>query len=155
MRTLLGLLLALALLLTGCGSDDDPGDRASDPPASSPAEASEPELLILVSQSAVGGEVDPVAVSLDGQAAIDEFGDRFEDGRMGAALTDALAEVRIPGGQVPAAAVVAVGCTPPTDVDIEVTDAGVEVTAPPVKGDVQCLVPVTTVAVIAADPGDL
>src|SRR5690606_18147261 len=125
MRTLLGLLLALALLVAGCGSDDggaDPaGDRASDPAttgATSPPEASEPELLTLVAQSDVGGEVDPVAVSLDGQAAIDEFAGRFEDARMGEAITDALAEVRIPGGLVAAGAVVALGCETPKTVDI-------------------------------------
>jgi hypothetical protein len=159
MRSLLGILLALTLLLAGCGSDSgDAGDRASDPAGtgeSTTSDGAEPELLTLVAQSDVGGEVDPRAVSLDGQAAVDEFAGRFEDGRMGEALADALAEVEVPDGRVPAGAVVAIGCLSPTVVDIEVTDAGVEVTADPVKGDVQCLVPVTTVAVIAADPDDL
>lgn len=159
MRTLLGLLLALPLLLTGCGADDD--GAATDPPTQAPSDATpvsesaEPELLTLVAQSDVGGEVDPVAVSLDGQEAVDAFTDQFEDGRMGEALTDALAEVRVPAGLVPAAAVVAIGCTSPTEVDLEVTGLGVEVSAAPEKGDVQCLVPVTTVAVVAADPDAL
>ena len=162
MRTLLGLLLALTLLLGAAGCGGDAADRAADP---SPTEATgetgetgestEPRLLTLVSRSDVGGEVSPRAVSLGDRAAIDEFGDEFEDARMAGAISQRLDAVDIPPGLVPAGAVVAIGCEAPEDVTIDVTEAGVEVTAPPVKSDVQCLVPVTTVAIVAADPSYL
>lgn len=151
MRPLPGLLIA-TVLLVGCGSDErvtGTGDPAPTPAA--------PELLTLVSQSDVGGEVDPRAVPLEGDAALEEFTDRFADDRMRVALAAALEEVDVPDGQVPAAAVVAVGCeTPaPADVAVEASGGGVQVTATPSKGGVQCLVPVTTVAVVAASPADL
>ena len=151
MRSLLGLLLVLTLALTGCGAD---GGRARD--ASTPTDApAPPDLLTLVAQPDVGGEVDPRARSLERPDDVAAFTASFTDGRMGVALDDALATVDVPAGQVAAGAVVAVGCETPTDVDVEVTAQGVLVSAPPAKGTVQCLVPVTTVAVVSADPAAL
>lgn len=146
-------VLAAGPTLGGCQSDD--GGSALDPSEAVPTRQAEPRLLTLVSQSAVGGEVSPLAQPLDSQVAIEEFASGFRDGLMLGPLTSTLDVVDVPDGQVAAGAVVAIGCEPPTEVDIEVTDAGVEVTAEPVKSDRQCLAPVTTVALIAADPDQL
>ena len=155
MRHLLGTLLVLTLSLTGCG----PGEGQAED-AGTPTEApGPPGLLTLVSQPDVGGEVDPRARSLADPDDVAAFTEPFTDDRMGLALDRALdralARADVPEGQVAAAAVVAVGCETPTDVDLEVTAQGVLVSAPPAKGSVQCLVPVTTVAVVSADPATL
>lgn len=153
MRLLLGTLLALTLLLTGCGADGA-DERADDPdptePTSSatPGDPSEPEVLALVSESNVGGEVSPVAVRLDTATLIADFAAQFENERMGAAISEALADAQLAEGQTVVGAVVAIGCEPPTEVTVESGDEGVEITAAPVKTDKQCLVPVTTVALV-------
>ena len=149
MRSLLGIVLGLAL--TGCGA----GEReAQDPrtPADPPAQ---PGLLTLVSQPDVGGQVDPLATSLERPDDVAAFTEAFTDDRMRVALERALARADVPDGQVAGGAVVAVGCQAPTEVEVETTAEGVTVTAAPVKGSVQCLVPLTTVAVISADPAAL
>ena len=150
-RDLSGLLLVLALLLTGCG-DDAGEDVAEDPAPTKSTQPVEPALLTLWSRSDAGGAVDPLVQPLDSEAAVAEFAAQFPDGAVATALQDEVAALDVPEGQVAAGAVVAIGCDPPTDATVEVTDRGVEVTSPPVKSDKQCLVAVTTIAIVAADP---
>lgn len=153
MRTLPGLLLALGLLLTGCGSES-PADEQADGPtpgastSASPGDADH-TVLALVSESDVGGEVDPRAVPLDTPQRTADFASRFEDQRMEESISRAIAGASVPEGQVVLGAVVAVGCEPPTEVSVEVGPDRVEITAAPVKSTQQCLVPVTTVALVA------
>lgn len=155
MRTLSGLLLALTLLLAGCGSETPADERAGDPTPGASTSASPGDadhtVLALVSESNVGGEVDPRAVPLDSPQGIADFAARFEDQRMEESISRAIAGASVPEGQVVFGAVVAVGCEPPTEVAVEVGPDGVEITAAPVKSTQQCLVPVTTVALVAVD----
>jgi hypothetical protein len=161
MRRLLGPLLALALLLAGCG-DDTPeraGDGASSSPASpSPTATGTPEegpvdftLVALVSESNVGGEVDPAATLLDSDRAVADFAARFDDPRMLERLQAEVAEADVPDGQALVGAVVAIACDAPAEVYVEWTGSGLQVTGSRVKTDKQCLVPVTTVALVAVD----
>lgn len=155
MRPFLGFLLALTLMLAGCGDDagdeqaDDPDPSATSSSAMPDGDPGEPEVLALVSESDVGGEVSPAAVSLDSATLIADFAAQFEDERMGAAISEALADTQVDEGREVVGAVVAIGCEPPTDVTVESGDEGVEITAAPVKTDQQCLVPVTTVALVS------
>ena len=164
MRLFAGLLLVLGLLLAGCGSGspDDLGygpapeetaSSSSEPTETPSATVAENDLLALVSESDVGGEVSPEAVPLDSPTAIADFSAQFDDERMGASISTALAATPVPDGLTVVGAVVAIGCEPPTEVEIETGPEGVRISAAPVKSDQQCLVPVTTVALVAVAAG--
>ena len=103
---------------------------------------------MFVSESAVGGNVLSTATTIDGDQSIQEFAGQFEDPRMADRIADEAARIDVPDGESWLAAVVAVACDAPTDVSVERTPAGLQVTSPPVKTDKQCLVPVTTVALV-------
>lgn len=151
MRTLLGLLIALALL-AGCGEEvsRDAADNArTTSVATVEPTTADPTTVDLVSASDVGGEVEATATPVPDATALEEYAGRFEDARMGEALADAGARAELPAGTTLMAAVVAIGCTPPTAVSIEVDGDDVLVTAAQVKDGAQCLVPVTTVALVA------
>lgn len=168
MRLFPGLLLALVLLLAGCGSES-PDEQADDPtptetptvtetPTDTPTDTpsstlAENDLVALVSESDVGGEVSPEAVPLDNPTAIADFSAQFDNERMGASISTALAATPVPDGLTVVGAVVAIGCEPPTEVEIETGPEGVRISAAPVKSDQQCLVPVTTVALVAVAAG--
>jgi len=144
MRHLLGILCALTLVLAGCGATDGGGsDDGSDDGGTL-----EPEQVVFVSESAVGGNVRSTATTIAGDQSIQEFAGQFEDQRMADRIADEAARIDVPDGDELAAAVVAVACDAPTDVSVERTPAGLQVTSPPVKTDKQCLVPVTTVALV-------
>lgn len=163
MRLILGALLALTLLLTGCGDDAGSGDEADDPAptqsSSSPAE-DDPAPggqvdfteIAMVSESNVGGEVSEMATVLDSDAAVAEFSAQFDDERMGQRLSAEVAKADVPEGQTLVGAVVSMACDPPAEVFVEQGLAGgVTVSAGKVPNDKQCLVPVTTVALVAVD----
>ncbi|MGZ8738682.1 MAG: hypothetical protein ACXWW7_16075 [Nocardioides sp.] len=164
MRPILGLLLALTLLLAGCGSetpeeqadDPTPAETTSSSPAPTPTNGPvDSDHVAVVSESDVGGKIAPVAVDLTDEAALADFVAQFEDGRMAAALEQAVAEADLAEGQTLVGAVVAIGCVPPKLVFLERTDAGLEMAAVPDKNaehpQVECLVPVTSVGVAAVD----
>jgi hypothetical protein len=169
MRPLLGLLLTCALLLSGCGGDDD--GTASDPASSSPTvpapssgTTTQPgggsdagaTLLALVSQSAVGGEVDTTAVPLDSDEAIGEFTAQFEGDQMQQSIQQALSVAAVPDGQQVMGAVIAIGCETPENAAVTRADDGsVVITAKGGgKSTQECLVPVTTVALVAVPQAD-
>lgn len=154
MRHLLGLLLVLALCLGGCGDDSggsdgsDAGTDGGATPDETPSGAIEPGEVVFVSESAVGGNVLSTATPIDSDAALQEFAEQFEDPRMGDRLAAEAADIDVPEGESLVAAVVALACDSPTEVSVEHTPAGLQVSSPPVKTDKQCLVPVTTVALV-------
>jgi hypothetical protein len=162
MRLILGALLALTLLLTGCGDDGGPGDQADDPaptgssssPEGSPSEAGPVDFteVAMVSESAVGGQVSTTPTVLDSEAAVDEFAAQFDDERMGERLSAEVADADVPEGQTLLGAVVSLACDPPEEVFVEqALNGGLTVTAGKVPNNKQCLVPVTTVALVAVD----
>jgi len=167
MRPILGALLALTLLLTGCGDDAGSGDEADDPAptqtSSSPAEGDPTDSgpadgqidfteIAMVSESNVGGEVSEMATVLDSDAAVAEFAAQFDDERMGERLSAEVAKAHVPDGQTLVGAVVSIACDPPAEIFVdEGLAGGVTVAAGKVPNDKQCLVPVTTVALVAVD----
>lgn len=157
-------LATLALLLGACGGEgaDDPSDAGGSPspvPASSSAPTPEPtpstdptpreRVLDVVALSAAGGTTDtilePVALPADATA----FVAQFEPSARGP-LRAAIDAAQAPPGLELQAAVVAVGCDEPADV---LLNGGGSLAwmaqAVPPKTTVQCLVPVTFVALAA------
>lgn len=146
-------LLALGLLV-GCGSADDTADQTSEQsqePSPSPPETGPVDFtqVALISVSNAEGSVDPQAVVLDSQAAVDEFAGQFSGTQMRTALTKAYQKADVPEGDVLVGSVVGVSCQAPSEVHVEQTNDGVEITADPVKTKNQCIVPVTTVALVS------
>lgn len=165
-----------ALLLagvTGCGSDsEDPGtatDTSSettttepgtdpstaDPGTSDPSTGSgaslpvgetvEPGQAVIVKASNVDGDPDTLASALVDDKAVDAFL-ATTDARLATDVRSAVKQVQVPAGSTLFGAVVSVGCDTPTAVDWVTTFDGIEVTAQVPKSGVQCLVPVTSVA---------
>lgn len=175
MRPLLGLLLAAALLLSGCGGGDD--DTASDAAtsssaATSPTAPSAPStgaatppaggsdagasLLALISQSNVGGEVSTQAAPLGTPEEVAQFDAQFEGDQMQQALDQALGVAVVPDGQEVMGAVIEISCATPEGADVtRAPDGSIVVTPQKTKKSPQeCLVPVTTVAVVAVPQAD-
>lgn len=160
---LLGVLLS-----SGCVADEpDVADRATEPTAAPSAEPSaEPsalstpaspselswELAAILSGSATGGQVSTTAVRLDDAEAARDFGAQFTRPPLAQDLEQAVAAADVPAGSALYAAVIAVGCDVPPDVRVD-TSAGPEgIVVTGTKATtrpVQCLVPVTSVALIA------
>ncbi|VXC08689.1 hypothetical protein [Nocardioides sp. AX2bis] len=157
-------LAALTLLLAGCGGGDadDPSDTAGSPyPAPAPSSIPTPDptptpdrtprarLLDVVALPAAGGTVEttltPVVLPADATAYVARFDDP-ERGRLRTAIDD----VTVPRGLELQAGVVSIGCDEPADVLLN-GGGGLawSAQAVPPKATVQCLVPVTFVALAA------
>lgn len=109
-------------------------------------------MVAILSASDVGGETTGAAVPLPDAAAVAEFVEAI-DPRLGDRVVDAAASARVPEGLALHGQVVAVGCVVPESV--QVNQRGAEVVVVPQGGpkesQIQCLVPVTTVALVLAD----
>jgi uncharacterized lipoprotein len=170
MRTALQVTVALAassVLLVGCGTDDTTAGPAEGGTSSEPTQKSdEPSpsedfppgpipytAIALVSASNAEGSTSPRAVVLDNRKAMDEFAGQFSGGQMLRALNREYARADLPKDEVMLGAVVDVSCQAPTGLQVKKTDGGVQIAAtekPSAKGkEVQCLVPVTTVALVS------
>ena len=172
MRRVLGVLLG-TLLLASCGTDQPGDDVAQDQaqtadqtPTQSPTETptdgqtdgqTVPDgpvdfaLVAVVSQSLVGGAVFRKAAAVDTEEQLAAFAGQFEDDRMGQALQRAVAGSGVPDEKTLLGAVVAIGCAPPVDVHVAKSEAGLIITAEKVETKIECLVPVTSVALVAVD----
>ena len=148
------------VLLAGCGTDEPTagpaeGETSSKTSKPTPSQTVPPgpieyTAIALVSASNAEGSVSPHAVVLDSQKAIEDFTRQFSGDQMGQALTRQYARADLPKDEVMLGAVVDVSCEPPSDVQVEKTKKGIEVTATTkVSKNVQCLVPVTTVALVS------
>lgn len=152
----------LVLSTVGCGSDtgngDDPGtatDTSSEttvPDPSSPAGARlpvgdrvEPGQAVIVEASNGDGETAKRASALVDGKAVNAFLSTT-DARLAADVRSAVAAVQVPADSTLFGAVVSVGCETPTAVTWTTTFDGIEVTPTLPKPGVQCLVPVTSVA---------
>lgn len=156
------LLLAAA---AGCGSSDgdsaDPGtatDASESTPTEAPSDSStgsgghfvigetvEPGQAVIVSASNVDGETSKLASALVNDKALDKFL-ASTDGRLAGDVRAAVRAVQVPADSTLFGAVVSVGCDEPTGISWATTFDGIEVTPMLPKSEVQCLVPVTSVA---------
>lgn len=149
MRLILGVLLVLAVLVGGCAADT--GEKVDDPtPVRGPVAF---ESLAVVSETAVGGTVDPLAVDLGDRAAFVGFVAQFDGSRMEEKLRAEIESAQVAAGQVLVGAVVGAGCLPPTGLVVENTERGLTVSGIPDKREatIECFAPVTSVAVVAVD----
>ena len=161
--------IALALLLTACGGeapdDDSEPTGPPDPPSSSlPAPPAKPtptptpsptgtgepraDVLDVVGLPAAGGETDPALERVALPAEATAYAARFPPSSRGP-LRAAIDEVVVPSGLDLHAAVVLIGCEEPAEVLLD--RAGTSswtVQAVPPRTTVQCLVPVTYVALV-------
>ncbi|WP_193605020.1 hypothetical protein [Nocardioides dongkuii] len=154
MRRALGTVLLLAVL-SACGTEENP-PAATDTPASPDTPAASPAWseVALVSESAGRGEVAAVATPLPDEAAVRGFVAPFDD-RLANEVAVAARAAAVPEGQELYGAVVAIGCEVPSGVTVVQEGEDVVVTAMKEKPSpgVQCLVPVTTVALVLVEAG--
>ncbi len=143
----LALLTALAVL-TGCG--DDPDDRADDPATQQQTDAAAPEVVDIVSASAVGpAEVAETATVIRDDAALDQYLRQFESSPFVADLTDAVDAAAPAAGRVLGLAVIEVSCNEPPSATVTEEGGRFFVTAGKVVDPhMECIVPVTSVAVL-------
>lgn len=152
-----GLLLAL-LLASGCGASD-PLEGASPDPTPGPSTATlaaSAEEAALVSVSNAGGRVDSRATPLPDEGAVRDFTRGLEGLRAPQQVRRAWSRADPGAGEVVVAAVVDVSCEPPDSVEVRSGAAGPRVVAvppPAAAAEIQCLVPVTTVAVLVVPAG--
>jgi hypothetical protein len=146
-RTALGSWALLGMLvLVACG-EDEPGEADGEPRG--PVEF---DLVEMVTETAAGGTVSPDAVPLADVSAVEQFSGQFDNDRMETRLVQLLDGLEVPDDKAAYAAVVAIGCEVPPGVTVTSTDTGilVEGTKPTTK-PVQCLAPMTSVAVVLVD----
>jgi len=166
-RTLGSLLPALLLValpvatLAACGDDDSsavatdpaPTESSTSAPADPPSE--EPygyELVDTITVTAAGGAVSPVGVPLSDAAAVQGFVSQFSSDDLPQQVQDAVAATDVPEGQELYGAVIAIGCDAPDQVDVDVSDAGVTITAVKVPSPLpECFAAMTTVALVLVD----
>lgn len=146
------LPLVLVLLLAACGTSDGQ-DGADDPTTTESTDSTSSgfdyDVVALVSGSAAHGPgVDRAPTALPDQTAVERYASQFQGG-LGSAIPDKADLAGLAPGRVLTATVVNVGCEPPTSVQVERSGRRVEVWTPPVKSKIQCLVPVTTVALVS------
>lgn len=108
---------------------------------------------VVVSASNVDGETTERASALVNDEALDAFV-ATTDARLADGVRRAAEQVQVPAGHTLFGAVVAVGCETPTTIEWTRTFDGIEVQASLPKPGVQCLVPVTSVALFVV-PSDL
>ncbi|WP_344149817.1 hypothetical protein [Nocardioides koreensis] len=160
MRRTLGPLLLTALLTAaltaGCGSDDstvsDQGSPSPESTESTESGAVEFDQVALVSQSGAGGRVGERATVLDDSAAVTAFSRQFRTDAVANRIESEIRRADVPDDQTVLGAVVSVGCDVPPGVTVQRVDGAVVITPMKVKSPLQeCLVAVTTVALVAVD----
>jgi hypothetical protein len=157
MRRTLGPLLLAVLLTTGlaagCGNGDGTAtDRSGS--SSTPTGTASPETIGLFGQSAAGGRVDAHATVLDDDAAVAAFTRQFRTDAVRHRIEAAISKAHLSSRQTVVGAVVSIGCDVPPGVDVQGTGDALTITPKEVASPLEeCLVPVTTVALVAVDSG--
>jgi hypothetical protein len=161
-RALLGLAVTGAsctlLLATAAGCGSEGGDGAGTATESPTTESSrgsggqlaigetvEPGQAVIVSASNVDGDTSTLASALVDDTAVGKFVATME-ARLAEDVRAAVRATQVPADSTLFGAVVSVGCQEPTAIAWSTTFDGIEVTPTLPKSEVQCLVPVTSVA---------
>jgi hypothetical protein len=161
MRRTLGPLLLTVLLTTGlagCGSDDtttvsdESGTTSGTTPSGSGTDTAAFDQIALIGQSGAGGRVDEQATVLDDSAAIEAFSRQFRTDAVAHRIESEIRQADVPDDRTVLGAVVSIGCDVPPGVDVQVAGGRVTITPMKVESPLQeCLVAVTTVALVAVD----
>lgn len=148
-------LLALLCtgLLAGCGTDEVASDGSASHQGAR-TDHVEHTQVALVSQSAAGGEVDLRPTVLDDARAVERFSAQFRTDAMRDELRAAVAGSDVPDGETLVGAVVTLGCDVPSGVRVQNEGDGLEIMPlEPATTHPECLVAVTTVALVGVDSG--
>lgn len=133
---------------------DDSGDQADSPSTDATTATTAtlrtgdevvPGQAVVVSASNVKGETSKLASALVDDASIDAFLGNLDQGYADKVRVAAQA-TEVPAGSTLFGAIVSVGCEEPTSITWDQTFDGIEVSATVPKSDIQCLVPVTSIA---------
>ncbi len=109
-------------------------------------DTAEPDQALLISASNVDEPTTRLATELGDGDAVEAFVADM-DSRLADDVRTGVDEVQVPSGSALYGSVVAVGCDKPVAVVWKETPEGIETTATVPKSNVQCLVPVTSVAI--------
>jgi hypothetical protein len=156
MRFLGSTLLALTLLLSGCGdsSSSDATESPTPRPSVSDTPVTEPLTVAILSETAAGGEVDLVAAPVEDDADLRAFTAQFERGEVAGKIAAAIGAATVPEGYTVMGAVVAIGCDVPTGVvATEAPDGWLLEPEMPSQTHQECFAPVTSVALVAVPVG--
>lgn len=172
------LSTVLLSTLAGCADDAEPPSNAptatetpepsdttpTETPTETPSESStspfdpsgititgdaDASLVSVLFASEGGGDVSGIAMSAEGQMAVDDFVSPFSE-ELAGQVNDVAARNKAPEGTSLWGAVAHIGCEAPASIDVSRGEAGFEVKADPAKETVECLVPVTYVVLFFA-----
>lgn len=140
------LLTALAVL-TGCG--DDPDDRADDTDPQEQTDEAAPRVVDLLSASAARGDLAETATIIEDERALTRYLRQFGSPPFIEDLTAAV-KANEPGeGRVIGLAVIEISCDEPPSATVTEEEGAFVVTPGEVVDPLpECLVPVTSVAVL-------
>lgn len=162
MRRLLGPVLLATLLATGpagCGTDEVATDGSPTPTGPGRDQGTgrvEQTRVELVSRSAAGGEVDGHPTVLDDAPAVRRFAAQFRTDAMRDGVRAAAARIDVPDGETLVGAVVMLGCDVPPGVRLHGEGDSLEIVPlEPATTHPECLVAVTTVALVSVDSAQL
>lgn len=147
--TLLAALLATGL--SGCGTEEVAPDGA--PSRTSPDLGHVMYTQVrLVSQSAAGGMVDRHPTVLDDAQAVERFAAQFRTDAMRDEVKAKAVRIDVPDGHTLVGAVVALGCDVPSGIGVDGEGDSLEIVpTKPATTHPECLVAVTTVALVIVD----
>jgi len=149
MKRLLGTLLVVAALtaLTACGDETD--DRADDPATQEQTDVAAPQVVDIVSGSAVDGDVATEATVIADDRLLSRYLEQFHNAPFVAVLTDAIEAHDFADGRVLGLAVIEISCDePPSATVTEMHGAFVVTPGKVVNPHPECFAPVTSVAVL-------
>lgn len=140
------VVAALGAAAVGCGSGGA-ADTGVDVGATSSGPAYEQVAMVTVTEG--GGQVTDELTFIDSERSLHRYVDVFPSEQLQREVLAAAQYADLADGERLAAAVVDLGCSPPTRVVVTGSGADLRITAsgkPTV--DIQCLAPITTVALV-------
>ncbi len=149
MRRLLGSLFVLTALtaLTACG--DEPDDRADDPATQGQTPPADPQVVDIVSGTAVDGDVAKEATVIEDEQDLERYLRQFDSSPFVADLTDAIDAHPLADDRVLGLAVIEISCDEPPSATVTSDGEAFVVTPGKVVNPHQeCFAPVTSVAVL-------
>ena len=152
MKRCLGPLVILTALVALAGCSDDPDERAEDPAGTPPSEtdeATEPQVVDIVSGVAAGGNVSETATTIGSEAMLVRYLNQFRSPTLVDELTAVVQTADPAEGRVIGLAVIEISCNEPPSATVTEEDGEYVVTAGKVVNPhPECYAPVTSVAVL-------
>ncbi|MBZ5737620.1 hypothetical protein [Nocardioides mangrovi] len=149
MRLLGPFLVAAALVLGGCGSDQSGG---SAPVGSGTVADALYHQVAMITVTEGGGQVTDQITWVDSERSLRRYVFGFPSEQLQREVLAAAEHADLDDGQRLGAAVVDLGCSPPNEVSVTGSGADLSISASgKPSAEIQCLAPITTVALVAVD----